>query len=231
MRNQVTCIGVVIGLALGAGCGENQDEWTEKGESTDERSKTWTIEANGMFKVDSLGFAYASTFDGESNVLRLDFYKSNKMNWVFDYSIDSIYSQWGNNELEFMDFDFDGLVDARLLVGSGARGNNEHYEVLLKKQETQRFSRLKGAYLPPNLIPNPLTRRIEAIRFYGKTMFEEHTIVADSLVLLKSTEVWTRGERTFRNYQNYDDSGSASSCYSDSVHDFGESVFSSEPLE
>lgn len=139
--------------------------------------------------LDSLGFAYNCIFDPSDHFLTLKFYKRTLGKWVFDYRIDSIRSQMGDDSLQIMDYNFDGIPDARLSCGTGGRGANEFFEVFIRNPKTKKFKRLITLNNPPNLTPNPKTKKVEATRFYGKTIVEEYRIENDTLRFEREWEI------------------------------------------
>lgn len=181
-----------------------------------------------LIVIDSLSLAYIIIYEPELATLNLKFYKKEVDNWVFDYSIDSISSSYPTKKIDFIDFNFDGIEDAKLFIGTGARGANANYEIFIRDKNSKKFNHVKNSYVAPNLSPNSKTKKVEGTRFYGKTRFEEYIIIGDSLIIEKGIEVWSTRDWTYRYYEFYNQKGNITNSYLDSVKDYGESSYSPE---
>lgn len=188
------------------------------------------IDTSELIIIDSIGIGFKSIYNYENNLIKIEFHQQNKGEWIVMQSIDSIFSQSTQNEIDLMDFNFDGLDDIRLFTSTGGRGSNEYYEVFLRNKNNE-FKRLKSSDMPPNIIPNSKTKKVEAVRFYGKTRFEDHFIINDSLILEKSREVWTNGNWTYTKNNQYDQNGVVSKSSIDSIFDDGENEYNPEVSE
>lgn len=178
--------------------------------------------------VDSLSLAYIIIYDPKLAALDLKFYKKEMDNWVFDYSIDSVSSSYPTKKLDFLDFNFDGIEDAKLFTGTGARGANANYEIFIRDKKSKKFNQLKNSSVAPNLSPNSKTKKIEATRFYSKTRFEEYIVLDDSLIIEKGVEVWSTGDWTYRYHEFYNKNRDFINSRLDSVKDYGEGAYSLE---
>ena len=164
-------------------CEFNQDIEINK-KVSNHRKDTSSLHIN-----DSLNFAYKSIYNKKDQSLSLKFYKFEDTKWIFDYRVDSIFSQIGHDSLEIMDFNFDNIFDLRMYSYSGARGANSYYVILLKDTETNQFKLFEFKKLPPNLVPNIKTKKLEAMIFYNYKVINEKYIIENvSLIKLSSIE-------------------------------------------
>jgi len=178
------------------------------------------LDTGQLHKIDSLGFAYQIVHDGKTT-LKIDFYKFKSNKWSYHYSLDSIFSSVPDEKLEFMDFDFDGYLDARMFTGTSARGANEYFKVFLRNRNNEKFYILKDNN-PPNLMPNSITQSIQSTRYLGiigsKEIVEEYIISGDSLITIETTETWIENQWKHTLSVFYNEKGEQNSSRHDSTY-------------
>lgn len=174
--------------------------------------------------------AYKSYFNTDEHLLQLELYKLNNNEWTIFQTIDSIHSQFGNDSLEIMDFNFDGIQDFRLFVGTAGRSANEYYNIFIQNSTTNYFHVI-DSYNIPNLLPDSSKKIINAIRYFSnKTLFENYILEANALILSDMIRVEYQGDFTYRYYETYNHHGAIIETKIDSIKDYGKSLLSPEPF-
>lgn len=141
-------------------------------------------------------------------------------------AIDSLDSRFGNSSPIFEDFNEDGLADVKIGYGSGARGANELYHLLLQDAATGKLSYVKGSAAIPNLSFDRERNTITAEYYYGGTSFIDLRLQNDSLVEIRGVNVSANNDYTFREFYEYDEKRKRVLIKRDSVQDGGEGLYS-----
>jgi hypothetical protein len=142
-------------------------------------------------------------------------------------TIGPLDSQFGDTEPFFEDFNQDGHLDLKLKYGSGARGANELFHLLIQ-DHTGKLNYVKGSAHIPNLEYDTIRHIIMGTYFYAGTSFVDFKLVKDSLTEISGVDVKADTIWTFREYYRVDENGNRTIFKRDSVADSGEGLYSRE---
>lgn len=139
-------------------------------------------------------------------------------------TIGPLDSQWGDTELIFEDFNQDGLKDLKLKSGSGARGANTLYHLLMQ-DTTSKLYYVRGSTEIPNLEFDTLRQVVMGTYFYAGVSFVDFKLIRDSLIQTSGIDVSVDSTWTYREYYSIDDNGKRTIIKRDSVKDNGEGLY------
>ena len=154
--------------------------------------------------------AYQSTIDTPNHLVNLELFHYKNNQWKNIQTIDSIKSQFGNDSLEIMDFNFDNFMDFRIQTGTGGRGANLYYDVYVFAPNKNQYVRIENNI--PNIQSDKDSKLIMGIRYFShKTNFEYYNLKNNTLLIAKQIEVIDNGNWTNRKYSYYNDLGEVTS--------------------
>jgi hypothetical protein len=142
-------------------------------------------------------------------------------------TIGPLDSQFGDTELFFEDFNQDGLKDLKLKSGSGARGANTLFHLLIQ-DTTAKLNYVRGSTEIPNLEFDTTRKVIMGTYFYAGVSFVDFKLVKDSLIQISGVDVSADSVWTVREYYSIDDKGNRIIIKRDSVEDNGEGLYTRE---
>lgn len=138
--------------------------------------------------------------------------------------IDSLYSHFGDTTPVFEDLNQDGLTDVKLVIGSGSRGANVFYHVLVQ-ETTNRLLYIRGADHIPNVMYDSTERAITGAYFYAGVSFVDYELENDTLIEISGTDVSADSIWTVREHYKLDANKAKVVVNRDSIKDGGVGLY------
>jgi hypothetical protein len=142
-------------------------------------------------------------------------------------TIGPLDSQFGDTELFFEDFNQDGLKDLKSKQGSGARGANTLFHLLIQ-DTTAKLNYVRGSTEIPNLEFDTVRKMVMGTYFYAGVSFVDFKLVKDSLIQSSGVDVSADSVWTIREYYSINDKGNRITIKRDSVADNGDGLYTRE---